>query len=189
MGAPPTAAQLGSMVPGPMPGSYGSTGPMAGPPIFSGGGFGQSMSHPSAPGGAPPAAPVGAPPPHPPPSQYLPQLSQYRNPYSGGQSYGQPFGHRPSQAPQPPAGAPSSLSGVAAHPHGAHGSAQHQPLYGGGPHMSVVESSSSNVAGSAARVNRPGASMGGGPPTAVYNVFNPTTDCVVAADSTSSSVL
>lgn len=178
MGAPPTAAQLGGALGPPSGASYAGAPPMPGP----------SMAEPPRYGGYAQ-----------PPAQYAMPSGHYGQPFGGGvQNFSpQPFGQVP-QHPQVHHGAPPPQAA-----HQGHGGQAFAPplvsvnkrvernnplpMPGGYAHQSVRGPapppagfpSADNVSGDGGR----GAGGGG------YGVFNPSTDRVVAADSTSNAVL
>lgn len=184
LGAPPTAAQLGPLGSGPIQqqGGYGTTLPAH--PMFSNGSYGQVQP----PAGNANAAATASPPR--PPTQYMARGSSYAQPFGSGPSYGQqPYGLGAPQVQLTPARLPSASSSHK----DVHGRAPQQ-----GPFASVRVPASMPMA-SVPHAERQGSStapaaatgssgLNSAPPAAVY-IFNPTTDRVVAADSTSSSVL
>lgn len=165
MGAPPTHAQLGA--------SYAARPPTGGPSLYGGAGYG----HPEPP---------------PPTAQYLPQPGHYQQfgaappAGGGGQLFAQP---QQAYAPPPPL-APGISNHSVVHVAGAgaqHGSPANSNGYGGLPVPGGY--TATPPAGGGTQPPPPRGGPPAGPPRGGYSVFNPTTDRVVAADSTSSAVL
>lgn len=184
MGAPPTAAQLGGP-PGPPGGGASYPPPMRGPPPM-------AMAGPPPMVGPPPMAgqssdgyaPAQA------RSQYAsPQAGYYGQPYGGSGAMQTSFGQQPFAQPPPPAA--NQQSAMPAYPrppsnmNGGVGEGRGSLPSPGGYAYTPPGMGSAALPSTASPENESrGGGAGGG-----YHVFNPSTDRVVAADSTSNAVL